>query len=72
MAGGSSINSDGAEKQKAFGVIVSNDLYQPLSIRQAPDHHDTYFVDDLGAFASIYLRNIFGLTGRSEIAWKDG
>ena len=57
MAGGSSINPDGADKERAFGVIVSNDLRQPLLIRQAPDHHNTCFLDNLRAFAFTYLRN---------------
>lgn len=51
MLGGASIDSNCAEKQRAFGVIVSNNLHQPLLIRQAFDHHNTYFLDNLGAFA---------------------
>ena len=57
-AGGSSSNSDGAEKQRAFGVIGSNDLRQPQLIKQAPDLHNTYFLDNLGAFAFANLRNV--------------
>ena len=34
MAGGFSINSDGVEEQRAFGVIAYNDLRPPLLISQ--------------------------------------
>ena len=37
MAGGSWINSDGAEQRRAFGVIGYNDLRLSLSTSQPPD-----------------------------------
>ncbi len=73
MAGGSSINSDRAEQQRAFGIIVYNDLRPPLLIRQAPDHYGTYMPDILRAFGFSHLRNVFSLIySKSKISRRSG
>lgn len=58
MAGGSGINCDGAGQQRNPGIIVYNDIPPPLLTSRPPDYWNTYILNDLGAFAYTYLRNI--------------